>query len=100
MVIWSTSERYKYRIMNIIEKKTWPPMFEGDRNLDIDFRLADFDLQDGDQIRFREWDPAIQEYTGNEYTKTVKRVTKHNSPTKYWSTKELEQRGMFIIEFK
>ena len=87
------------QLMKIVEKKTWPSMFEKDRNLNIDFRLADFNLEDGDQVRFREWDPVAKAYTGKEYTKTVGRVTKHNSPTNYWSMEELEQRGMYIIEF-
>ena len=75
-------------------------MFDSDQNLPVDFRLADFDLQDGDQIRFREWDPKTQKYTGREYIKTVKRVTKHESPTRYWSPQELEKHGVYLIEWQ
>lgn len=74
-------------------------MFETDRELPVDFRLADFKLQDGDQIRYREWDPKTKQYSGREYTKTVKRVTKHESPTRYWSNKDLNRKGLFLIEF-
>lgn len=75
-------------------------MFEIDRELPIDFRLADFELKGGDQIRYKEWDPKTRQFTGREYTKTVKRVTKHESPTRYWKQKELEKDGMYIIEFE
>lgn len=86
--------------MSTIDKKIWPDMFEVDKDLPIDFRLADFDLKDGDKIRYREWDPKTKQYTGREYTKTVKRATKHESPTKYWQPEELEKNGMYIIEFE
>lgn len=75
-------------------------MFENDQKMPVDFRLANFDLENGDQIRFREWNPKTEQYTGREYTRTVKRVTKHNSPTRYWSKEELEEQGMYIIEFE
>jgi hypothetical protein len=86
--------------MRVIEKKIWPEMFEVDKELPVDFRLADFKLKDGDKIRYREWDPQTKQYTGREYTKSVKRVTKHESPTRYWRPKDLEKHGFFIIEFK
>jgi len=67
--------------MTRIEKKIWPDMFEKDRDLPIDFRCADFDLNEGDVIRYREWDPKTREYTGRFYDKAVRRVVKHESPT-------------------
>jgi len=86
--------------MSIINKKIWPDMFEKDKNLPVDFRLADFDLKDGDKILYQEWDLKSKQYTGREYTKTVKRVTKHESPTRYWRQKDLEKSGIYIIEFE
>ena len=86
--------------MKIIEKKMWPDYFDSDRTATVDSKCADFDLEDGDQIRFREWDPATKQYTGREYTRTVKRVTKHESPTRYWPQEELEKYGMYIIEWE
>jgi len=61
---------------------------------------SDFDLHEGDQIRFREWDPQTKQYTGREYIKTVKRVTKNESPTRYWSPPQLEKHGMYLIEWE
>jgi hypothetical protein len=86
--------------MKIIEKKIWPEMFENDKKMPTDFRLADFYLEDGDKIKFREWDPETKKYTGREFIKTVKRVSKHNSPTKYWTKEELEKSGLYIIEWE
>ncbi|MDP3964138.1 MAG: DUF3850 domain-containing protein [bacterium] len=86
--------------MKTVEKKLWPDYFDLDKNTSNDFKLADFDLQDGDQIKFREWDPQTKEYTGREYTRKVKKVLKHESPTRYWPQEELEKYGMYIIEWK
>jgi len=86
--------------MKIIEKKLWPDYFDGDRTASNDFKLADFDLQDGDQIKFREWNPQTKEYTGREYVRKVRKVIKHESPTRYWTPQELEKHGMYIIEWE
>ena len=75
-------------------------MFKIDKKLPVDFRLADFKLKNGDKIRYKEWDPKTKQYTGREYIKTVKRVTKHESPTRYWKQKDLEKKGIYIIEFE
>ena len=86
--------------MSTIEKKIWPDMFENDQGLPVDFRLADFALNDGDKIIFKEWGPEAKEYTGRQYSRTVKRVTTHESPTRYWTQKEMEKYGMHLIEWE
>ncbi|MBW2967891.1 DUF3850 domain-containing protein [Candidatus Woesearchaeota archaeon] len=86
--------------MTVIEKKIWQDMFENDQKEPVDFRLADFNLSEGDQIRFREWNPQTKQYTGREFTRTVGRVTRHSSPTRYWTPEELEQHGVYIIEWE
>ena len=85
--------------MNIIDKKLWPDFFDKDKNIPLDFKLADFDLKPGDKIRFREWDPVTKKYTGRSYLRKVKRVFKNESPTRYWSQEELEKYGWYLIEF-
>lgn len=84
----------------LIEKKIWPDKFDEDQKLPVDFRLADFELNAGDKIKFREWDPKIQQYSGREYVKTVKRVTMHESPTRYWTPEEIQKHGMYLIEWE
>lgn len=85
--------------MRVIEKKLWPDYFDSDRTSPFDTKLADFDLQDGDQIKFREWDPATKQYTGREYTRTVRKVIKQESPTRYWTQEQLEKNGIYVIEW-
>jgi len=85
--------------MRRIEKKIWPDMFENDQQLPVDFRLADFELEAGDEIVFREWDPETKKYTGKQYVKKVGRVTKHESPTRYWTPDQMEKHGMYLIEW-
>lgn len=84
----------------IIVKKIWPDKFDIDKNLNIDFRLADFDLERGDIILFREWNPHTKEFTGREYKKTVKNVVKSESPTRYWKPEELQKHGMYLMEYE
>jgi len=88
------------KIRKIIEKKIWPDMFDKDKVLTLDFRLADFEIKAGDQIRFREWDPNIRQYTGREYVKTIKQVIKNESPTRYWKPDEMEKYGMYLLEWE
>lgn len=85
--------------MAIIYKKIWPDMFDTDKNLSLDFRLADFKLKVGDRIIFREWDPKTKKYTGREYKKTVKKLIKCESPTRYWKKEELKKYGLWLMEF-
>lgn len=86
--------------MRIIEKKIWSDKFNLDKMLTLDFRLADFNIEPGDQIRFREWDPKTRTYTGREYIKTVKQVIRCESPTRYWKPKEMKRHGMFLFEWE
>ena len=83
----------------IIEKKIWPDKFDTDIELSLDFRLADFDLNSGDKIKFKEWDPQTKKYTGREYTKTVKKVIRCESPMRYWKPEEMKKYGLYLMEF-
>ncbi len=101
---------YAFRI---IEKKIWPHMFENDMKMDHDWRLADFPLNVGDRIRYREWNPDTEEYTGREYTRNVVRFVKTSyeelmkggicsideDPAKYWTKEELERHGFYVMWF-
>jgi len=75
-------------------------MFNTDKDLSLDFRLADFKLKAGDQIIFQEWVPKTKQYTGREYSKKVKKIIKCKSPTRYWSQKQLKKHGLYLMEFK
>jgi len=84
----------------IIEKKIWPDKFELDRSLTVDFRLADFSLQPGDIVIFKEWDPKTKKYTGREYKKIVKQAVKSPRTARYWTPEQMQEHGMWLIEWK
>ncbi len=86
--------------MRIIEKKIWSDKFDLDKGLTMDFRLADFDLEEGDIIIFKEWNPKTREFTGREYKKVVKQVIKSESPTRYWKPEDMQKHGMFLLEYE
>ena len=86
--------------MKTIYKKIWPDKFDGDKDLSLDFRLADFNVEVGDEIIFQEWDPETKTYTGREYKKIIKNLIKCESPTRYWKVEELEKFGLHLMEFE
>jgi hypothetical protein len=85
--------------MKII-KKIWPDKFEEDKNLNLDFRLADFKLSKGDEVTFKEWNPKTKKFTGRQFQKVVKQAIKSESPTRYWKKEELEKHGLWLIEWE
>ena len=103
LLYWQSEKSFSNSIMRnskIIDKKIWPDMFDKDKSLTLDFRLADFVLEEGDLIKFREWDHKTKQYTGREYIKIVKKVIKCESPTRYWKPEEMEKNGMYLIEWE
>jgi len=63
-------------VKTVIEKRVWKPFFEDlitdKKNFDI--RLADFELKEGDEVLFREYDQGKREYTGREILAQVKNL--------------------------
>lgn len=86
--------------MKTIEKKIWPEFFDKDKSRKFDIRLADFDLEEGDIIKFREWNPETKEFTGRGFEKNVRSVSKFINPLKFWTEEQLEKYGLFQIEFE
>ena len=86
----------------IIEKKTWPDLFNkvlsGEKTFDA--RLADFKCEIGDILILREWDPKKEVYTGRKLEKKVTFVLKSRDLEKFWSKKEVDKYGLQIIAFK
>ena len=64
--------------MNKIEKKVWPEYFQEilDGKKTYELRLADFDIQEGDILILKEWDPETKEYSGRAIEKKVTYVGK------------------------
>ena len=86
--------------MATIKKKTWPKEFEliksGKKK--FEWRLADFDIREGDTLILEEWDPKTREYTERKIEKKVDRVFKFNLDD-FNQKKELEEKGFYIIQF-
>lgn len=85
--------------MKTVEKKCWPKNFElfatGKRILD--FRLADFDLEQGDMLVLTEYDPEKKKLTGRTTQLKVKRLEKVGNITRYYSEEELEKHGFYLM---
>jgi hypothetical protein len=90
--------------MKIIEKKAWPGLFgkivSGSKTFDL--RLNDFDIEEGDILFLREWDPKTKNYTGREIKKTVGFIGKWkiDDLAVFWSKKDIEEKGLLVISLK
>lgn len=84
----------------IVEKKCWPELFElvqsGEKNADL--RLADFKLNAGDTLVFKEFDPKTKKFTGRSIEKKCKAVHKLNP--KMFPLKEIQKHGFYLIELE
>lgn len=85
----------------IIEKKTWPEMFNqilsGKKTFDA--RIADFEINERDILLLREYDPIKKEYTGRKIEKKVTFVLK-TKDQKFWTKQDVDKFGLQIIGFK
>lgn len=84
--------------MKIIEIKMPKKYFEKDRDNRLEARLAKFELEKGDIIRFKEFDEEKQEYAGRYFDKKVKDFHKIKKAVKYWSQKDLLKYGIYVLE--
>jgi hypothetical protein len=88
--------------MATVEKKIWPEFFEavlsGKKTYEL--RLHDFEVNEGDTLLLREWDPKTQAYTGRSLEKTVTYVGTFSIDKLYWPKGEVEEKGLQIISIK
>lgn len=84
-----------------IEKKILPEYFDlvlsGKKT--YDFRLADFNIAEGDMLVLKEWDGRQKVFTGREIEKQVTYVGKTKGDTT-WPQEDVEKFGHQIIAFK
>ncbi|HNW71456.1 MAG TPA: DUF3850 domain-containing protein [Candidatus Paceibacterota bacterium] len=87
--------------MKKVEKKTWPDLFQKilDGEKTFDLRLNDFDIEEGDILILKEWDPKTKNYTGRELEKKVGFVGKWkiDDLTIFWSREDIEDKGLQVI---
>ncbi len=90
--------------MKRIEKKIWPEYFEAvvDGKKTYELRLNDFEVEEGDILVLKEWDPRTKEYTGRMIEKEVGYVRgwKLDELTKFWSQSDIDKHGIQIISLK
>ena len=84
-----------------IEKKIVPEYFELVLNgkKKYDFRLADFDIKEGDILVLKEWDKEKQSFTGREIEKNVLYIGKTKGDTT-WSQADIDEYGYQIVSFE
>ncbi len=84
-----------------IRKKIWPEFFRQmlGKKRRIEWRLADFDLQNGDVLVLEEWDPKTKKYTGRKIKKRCKFVLKIG-PTDFYKMSHIKKYGFYIIQFE
>ena len=84
--------------------KIWPEYFEKilDGKKTFELRLNDFEINEGDTLILKEWDPDTKEYTGREVEKKVGYVGKWkiDELTKFWSREDIDKNGLQVISLK
>jgi len=84
-----------------IRKKIWPKWFRliKERKKNVEFRLADFTIKEGDILVLEEWDPKRKKYTGRILKTIVKKLVKKN-PLDFYTVKDIKKYGCYIIGFE
>jgi len=86
----------------IIKKKVHTQYFEsmlkGEKN--YEFRLNDFEVDEGDILILEEYNPKTQKYTGRKLEKTVTYVGKFYLNNSFWPKEEILEKGIQIISLK
>ncbi|QQR82909.1 DUF3850 domain-containing protein [Candidatus Campbellbacteria bacterium] len=88
----------------VLRKKIWPKYFDevASGRKSFELRLNDFEINEGDTLVLREWNPETKEYTGRTIEKQVGFVGNWtlNDLTKFWPKKTIEEKGLKIISLK
>lgn len=87
--------------MAIIHKKVWKEYFgkiiSGEKKFEL--RLADFDINEGDNLVLEEWDKDKKEYTGRKVEVVATYILKTKG-LNFWPPEEVEKYGFQIIQFE
>lgn len=87
--------------MNKITKKVWPKYFQEilDDKKTFELRLNDFEINEGDSLVLKEWDPDTKDYTGRQLEKKVGFVGKWKIEelTQFWPREDIDEKGIQVI---
>jgi len=89
--------------MRKIEKKIWPKLFQAivDGKKKFELRLNDFEIEEGDMLFLREWDPETKDYTGRNIEKKVGYIFKFKPDAlPFWPKEKVEEKGLQIISLE
>ena len=90
--------------MKKVEKKIWPEYFQQviDNKKTFEIRLNDFEIEEGDVLVLKEWNPEIKSYTGREVEKEVGYVGKWKIEEleKFWPKEDIDSKGIQVISLK
>jgi len=87
--------------MATIHKKVWREYFEKiiSGKKEIELRLADFEVNEGDTLVLEEWDKDKKDYTGRKVEVVVTYILKTKGQT-FWPPEEVAKYGFQIIQFE
>lgn len=81
-----------------IHKKVWPDLFRllRTKRKNVEIRLADFKLRQGDVLVLEEWHPKTRQYTGRSVERKVGMLLKFNL-TKWNPIADIKKYGHYLI---
>lgn len=81
-----------------IHKKVWPDLFRllQTKRKNVEIRLADFKLRQGDVLVLEEWNPNTRKYTGRSVERKVGMLLKFNL-TKWNPIADIKKYGHYLI---
>ena len=87
--------------MKTIKKKIHPEYFEevASGKKRYEFRVADFEVAEGDTLFLQEWDPQTKSYTGRKLEKKISYVGKFTLDS-FGQRAALEQHGFYILSLE
>lgn len=87
--------------MQTIEKKVWPQYFQAilDGKKTFELRLNDFEINEGDTLLLKEWNPETKDYTGRSLEKKVGFVGRWtlDELTQFWSKESILEKGIQVV---
>jgi hypothetical protein len=88
--------------MRTFDKKVWPEYFDalvsGKKKFDL--RLNKEDINEGDVLFLREWDPKAKEYTGRQMEKKVTYALVAKIDDLFWPEQEIKEKGLRILSLE
>lgn len=88
--------------MAVIKKKLWSEYFDlmSSGKKKYEFRLNDFDIEEGDTLVLEEWDPQTGSYTSRSIERIVTYVSSFKLDELAWSREEVEKKGLKLISLE